>query len=268
MRAIPGGVIASLIISIAICAALPAGGLIVAQKRYQKASKPFFLGMLAFFLSQIVLRLPALQLLLPRFGWYTAMASRHVFLYAAFLALTAGLFEETARFLILKRFFRRGLRFGDGIAMGLGHGGLEAVLITALPLVNSLLYALAINEGTFDALMIGVPQAQRDGIAISLYNLTGFTALLGGAERIFAVCIHTGMTMLAASGLQRRRPLWGLLAAIAAHTFVNAVCAMLPLLGAGALAIEGACAVFAALAVTYTLWAKRHINWRKGEIAS
>lgn len=44
------------------------------------------------------------------------------------LSLTAGPFEETGRLLIMSHLLRRP-RFADGVAFGLGHGGLEAAAL-------------------------------------------------------------------------------------------------------------------------------------------
>ena len=54
------------------------------------------LGLLSFFISQILLRIPLLQLCAGQ-GWYQALAQSSPLVLGLGLAFTAGLFEESAR---------------------------------------------------------------------------------------------------------------------------------------------------------------------------
>ena len=57
---------------------------------------PMALGLLSFFISQILLRIPLLQLCAGQ-GWYQALAQSSPLVLGLGLAFTAGLFEESAR---------------------------------------------------------------------------------------------------------------------------------------------------------------------------
>ena len=85
--------IASLIFGSLICFGVPVGGLIILLRRKKGAGKAFFLGMLAFSVSQLGIRIPVLQLLLPRWVWFHVL-QLYPWAYGLFLGLTAGVFEE------------------------------------------------------------------------------------------------------------------------------------------------------------------------------
>ena len=91
-------------------------------------------GALTFFVSQVVLRLP----------WQVgigvwkkdALAADPVLLFAwvLFSCFTAGLFEETGRYVAFRKLYRAEHSWRSGVMFGLGHGGLEAVLLVGLSL--------------------------------------------------------------------------------------------------------------------------------------
>ncbi|MEG1846724.1 MAG: YhfC family glutamic-type intramembrane protease [Oscillospiraceae bacterium] len=264
MNKISLSVIVSLIISIVLCVLMPVLGFVFSKIKYKKIAKPFFLGALAFFISQIALRLPILQIILPKFSWYGAFSVNHPVLYCLFLGLSAGVFEETARFIFLKGFFKKGLRFGDGIAFGIGHGGIEVILITVISLINTLVCVFAINNGTLNSLMASSPQAQIDSTSMALYNLSELSIFMGVVERISAMAMHIGMTMIIVVGINKSKSFLYLLAAIFVHCIIDTLCGILPMLGINGWLLEGVLAIFAIALIAYTVFAKKHNFDEKG----
>jgi uncharacterized membrane protein YhfC len=109
-------------------------------------------------------------------------------LYYGFLGLTAGIFEETGRwaaFGLMKR-RRRALDWKDALALGLGHGGVEAVWVA----VSGLL------AGNFD------------------FTADSSQVLLGGVERLFAMTLHVGFSFLIFKGVEEKKARWWLLAVL------------------------------------------------------
>ena len=91
----------------------------------------FFAGILSFTVSQLLIRIPLLQYAGKKWEWLMLLPYTSLVLYYGFLGLTAGLFEETGRwaaFSLMKR-RRRALDWKDALALGLGHGGVEAVWV-------------------------------------------------------------------------------------------------------------------------------------------
>lgn len=57
--------------------------------------RPLLIGVLAFFVSQILLRIPLLSILSTQ-GWFLTFAQQQMLLYLILLSASAGLFEESA----------------------------------------------------------------------------------------------------------------------------------------------------------------------------
>ena len=59
----------SLIIGMVICYGLPVAGLVILVRKKKGTGKAFCWGALAFVVSQLLIRIPILQLALPQFTW-------------------------------------------------------------------------------------------------------------------------------------------------------------------------------------------------------
>jgi uncharacterized membrane protein YhfC len=247
------GVMLGLSISLIICIALPVVPFIIMQAKKLRIGRAFLFGVLAFFISQIVLRFPLLQLIGQTF-WFQTLTMNPV-PYGLFLGITAGLFEEFARFLACGLLLRRNRRYVDAVAFGFGHGGIEAILLAGLPLLNSLIMIVALNKGTLDSL---VGPAQAETIAKQLSALTPLMSSLGGVERILAVCTHLGLSILVFTGFVKNKPWRYLLIAILLHAVVDAAVVIVPAyVKMDALGLEAMVGVFALALLAWGLWAKR-----------
>lgn len=195
---------------------------------------PLALGFVSFFVSQMVLRIPLLQLLNAA-GALNAIAANTV-LYAVVGGLSAGLFEETARLggaAILKNY----RTWKDMVSFGLGHGLCEVMLIAGMTHVNNLLLMAALSDpgGPLGVLLAGADSATLELVAGQLAAATPAVVALGLLERVSAVLFHLFATSLVFTAVIRRKPLW-YFAAVAAHTLFNSLAVLLA--GFGLLAVE------------------------------
>lgn len=207
----------SLLITTLVCIGVPIGGMAFIGKKYGGKWRWFFLGALVFFVSQICIRLPILQLVLPRFGWFYLMQASPV-AYGLFLGGTAALAEEGGRLLvkvILQKKARLSDGIGQGLALGLGHGGIEAILLVGLnALVLTVLIAVGL-ESTIPGLAAVAPS----------------DFMVGALERLFTMGFHVGATLLVMRGR-----FW---LAFLLHTITDAAIVILPsMLGIGVLGLE------------------------------
>ncbi|MGL5066438.1 MAG: YhfC family glutamic-type intramembrane protease [Sarcina sp.] len=77
--------------------------------------KMFLLGGLVFFISQIVLRIPIINNILPISESYVNFIIMHPIIHIFFLSLTAGLFEEIGRVIGFKVLKNKNLKFKDAV---------------------------------------------------------------------------------------------------------------------------------------------------------
>ena len=111
----------------------------------------FLAGVLSFSVSQLLLRLPLLQYAGTNWDWFMLLPYTNRVLYYGILGLTAGLFEETARLLAFELVKRKKkfLDWRDGLALGLGHGGVEAVWIAVTGLMAAGSSVFSSGSGLF-----------------------------------------------------------------------------------------------------------------------
>ncbi len=186
-------------------------------------------GALTFVISQLVIRVPILDLLSATTPYQNIMAVPFVYLF--FLSATAGIFEEIGRFVGFRYFLRDKLSWRDGVAFGIGHGGIEAFLLVGLTYVNNLVYSFLINAGTYmDTVGSEIPLEAAQMIRDQLVNLPASTFAAAGIERLFTIPLHIALSLLVLLSLVEGKPAY-ILWAILAHAGAN--------LGAAGLASMG-----------------------------
>ncbi len=250
-------VIVACAISLVICFVLPIGSLLIMSGKKHRIVRAFFVGALAFVLSQVVTRIPLITFVLPTMNWYIRLSLDPV-AYGLFLGFTAGLFEEIGRFLLIGLLMKNNRRYVDGLAFGFGHGGIEAILITGVSLINLLVLFISINSGTFDALMANTNTTTANAVYQQCLAVTPLNMALAGIERILAVGLHIGLTMIVMTGIKVGKPWRFLAAAILIHMLVDAAAVILPALTSIiTIGLELAVAAFTVPLIAYTVFVKR-----------
>lgn len=192
----------------------------------------------------------------PR-GWTTLFD-------AVVLGLTAGLCEELARYVVLRRWLRTARSLREAVALGAGHGGVEALLMglgVALTLVN-----MGAMRG-LDVGDMGLPPEQAELAArqITEYWRTAFyLPLLGGLERLGSIVFHVAASCLVMLAVVDRRPRW-LLLAIGWHALTDGV-VVYGMARWGIVPTEGALAVLA-LGSAALLWVAVRAFRDRGAVA-
>jgi uncharacterized membrane protein YhfC len=143
-------------------------------------------------------------------------------LFAAALGLSAGVFEEVARWLAFRVAVPR-RRWGEALALGAGHGGIEAILLGVLVLYQVL--QLVAVQGPAAEQLLEPAQLEalgRQGAQIAAFwSAPWYAVLLGSLERLFTICFHLSASVLVLQAFRRRNPLW-VLAAVLWHTVLDA----------------------------------------------
>lgn len=198
MTPVPSASIVGMIFTLLISVAVPVAAFIIAALKWKgKAGiSSFFIGAASFVLFAMVLE-RILHTIVFRFAG--TLFTNHIFLYALYGGLAAGLFEETGRFLAMKYCIRDRLNRENAILYGIGHGGAEAILIVGLTYVNNLTYSLLINSGTLPSLLSTYDEGTRQTIMTQLDALgttAGYQFYMAGVERISAMLLHVVLSYL------------------------------------------------------------------------
>lgn len=184
--------------------------------------KLFAIGAATFIFSQVG-HLPFNGLIQNQLGWFTETEPvGQLIITAVFLGLSAGIFEETARYLVYRFWAKEARSWGKGLMLGAGHGGAEAIIIGLLGLLNfSIFYA--VRSGALPAESVAPGQADVLQAQVNAFFSTPPGMIpLGALERLFALTAHMAMSLLVMQVFTRENIAW-LFAAIGWHTLLNAV---------------------------------------------
>src|SRR5699024_6730793 len=143
---ISSATIISIIIQGIIAFGLPVFFLIFILKKYPSSWKPMLVGAGIFFVFS--------QILGATFNQFAFMVD-HVtinwlakpFVYAIFVSLVAGVFEEIGRFIGFRYLLKKFRSWKDGFAYGVGHGGIESMLLVGMTAASNIVLVFLINFG-------------------------------------------------------------------------------------------------------------------------
>lgn len=209
-------------------------------RKFKLSWKLILAGALTFIASQVV-HIPVLRLINPSPTW-------PLIVNALLLGLLAGIFEETARWVLYKFILKDLKTWGEGLVVGAGHGGVEAFILGVLAImtfVNMLVLRNA-NISTFPGVSPDqVPILQQQVNAF--WSVPAYIAILGVVERAFALCLHLSLSVMVLYSVAYKKPMW-FWAALLWHALVDGSTVYLqPAIGA--LAVEGIVGLFAVLSL-------------------
>ena len=223
---VQGNAIIAMWVTLFISMFLPIILLIVYALKNRKMGvvSAWFIGAAGFFVTQMVVRVPILNVLATQ-QWFLEFANKNYMLYAIILGFTAGLFEVVGRYAAAK-ILSKNMSFARGIAAGLGHGGIEAMLLVGMTYINNLLYSSMINSGMYDTM---VEQVAAIGMDTSVYITMKETLLntppvmyyCGGYERLLTMICHVAMTLIVFYAVWKKQDVKGILICLAFHTLLD-----------------------------------------------
>ena len=199
-------------------------------KKYSVNLRTILIGAGTFVVFALVLESLVHQLVLK--GPNGTTITGNIWYYALYGGLMAGLFEETGRFLSMKFLMRREPSSAlPGVGYGIGHGGVEMLIIFGISMVSNLALSAMINAGQMDMLTTKVPEDQLEQVQAQfaqLATLTPGALLIGLWERISALILHLGLSLMVWAAVRRGgKWLWLFPAAILLHALVDGAAVLL-----------------------------------------
>lgn len=184
----------------------------------------WLLGAAGFFVMQIVIRVPIVNLLALNAG-FQSFVTNHYVIYCLILAFTAGIFEVIGRYAVAK-IMSKSLTYEKGIAAGLGHGGIEAIVLIGMTYLNNMLYIGMINSGAFDGIVeqtaaLGVDTTSLLAVKEALINTNSAVFLLAGYERILTMILHVALSLAVCYFVSKKENIKGILICLVCHWIVD-----------------------------------------------
>jgi uncharacterized membrane protein YhfC len=258
-----------IIASLEILVPLVVGYVII--RRFSLSWKIFGIGALSFIIVQVFhtpLVLLIQQPLLESLQELFPTGNMALALFSLSLGFLAGIFEEPARYAVVRWIFPRlsiPQKRDRGLLFGLGWGGVESILIAVLLLITmiSYIYAAPLTEqqiqainastgGTLTEEQLQAINAQNE----ALINLTPADLLAGLAERMMAIIHQVAWTLMVLAAVVFSRYIF-LVVAIIWHTLLDAGSVFLAQTS-GILPAETFIFVSTLIAIAYLIW-----QWRR-----
>lgn len=220
-----------MLLSLIVTVIIPLGTLFYCIKI--KKVKVYLWGCLTFVLSQPLLRIPLLTFITNNFLFINQFQMQYPVIYILLVALSAGVFEEVGRYLVMKFVLKTNRSWNDGALFGLGHGEIEAFLLVGIPML------LSVFSG-------------------SSMDMTNSSLLLAGIERFFAILLHVGLSVLVMKAVRSNKIRYFVMAVVI-HTVVDATVGIFPMfVSSSILLIEVVLAIVSMLLFVYV------VSLRKG----
>jgi uncharacterized membrane protein YhfC len=190
--------IAALFLSFIISVGLPTALFIFARKKLKSDKMPLLIGAGTFLVFALILEKVVFNGI--AFSIFDADALQsNVWALAIFGGLEAAVFEEVGRFVAMKVLMKKKLTRENAFMYGVGHGGVEAVILVGLGMISNIATCFMINSGTFDAtLNLLTPEQQKttlESVAV-LWESSPLVLCMGGIERIPAIVFHIAASVI------------------------------------------------------------------------
>lgn len=211
-------------------------------------------GALTWTASQMLLRIPLLAVVtIALRGRFAEMDPDTAFwINLVVLTLSAALFEEVGRYLVMRYLGKKVRDWKEGVMFGAGHGGIEAILLVGLSAAVSLALILA-GERLLSLVQNTSPEQAdllRQQIE-SLRSMAWWMPFLGVWERVLAITFHISASLLVLRAVVHGEQRW-LWLSVLWHTFLNAA-ALLAVRYTNPVATEGILTLITVLAVVIIL---------------
>jgi uncharacterized membrane protein YhfC len=228
--------------------AMPVGLAIYLTSHWKMGGRIWWIGAATFVLSQVG-HIPfnwAAGKILNQTGMIRWNPTSQLIFNAIFLGLSAGIFEEGARYLAMRWWAKETRSWRKGIMFGAGHGGAEAIILGLLALYAFLQLAALRNADLtklFPAsqLMLAKQQVQ------AYWSSPWYMAMLGALERLFTIPCQIAMAVMVMQVFTRRNIGW-LFAAIGYHALLDGV-AVIGQKYMPPVSLEGVIGIFAVISV-------------------
>ncbi len=208
-------------ISLILSLGLPIGGIIYLKVKHKVSLKVFFIGMLAFFIAVQIIEAPIHNYFLNINKSTSEFLLGNPVAYMLYGGLMAGIFEETAR-LISFKYLIKDRNDITAVTYGVGHGGMEAILIGGVSSLNAIVYSILINNGGFQSTMEKALVSEE--VISTTYNhfvnSSSVLWLMPGFERIIAMIIHISLSILVFHAVKEKKYIYFFIS-IVCHAVIN-----------------------------------------------
>ena len=214
--------IAAMLIAAVVSILIPVIAFVILKKKTKGNPVCIIIGAATFVVFSLVLETLLHQIVFRFFG---EQLNSNIWLYALYGGLAAGLFEETGRYFSMKLFMKKMLIKDNSLMYGVGHGGIEAILLVGLTYISNAAVSLLINFGKLESLLSSLDEAMKQQVVeqySALWTTPSDQFLLAAAERVFAFLLQLCLSYMVYRAIRFKKPIYYIIA-VAIHFAVDAV---------------------------------------------
>ncbi len=207
MGELSGTTIMCLLLAAAGCVALPLSTLFIFKKKTNAEWFPFFAGMVSYLFFVVMLEQMIHMLCMGTNNPISNMMEQYPFVYAAYLCVTAALFEEGGRYLLFRILLKKKRGRESAVTFGIGFTIIEtlSVIMTILGMV---FVAITIKDGGVEAYLSGVAPENLAETKEAVQNFIGTNPanfLVPFIERIPSLLTSIGLSIFVFAAVWEKR---------------------------------------------------------------
>lgn len=153
----------------------------------------------------------------------------HAWAFTFVGCLLAGVFEETGRFIAFRFLLKKYKEREVSVTYGIGHGGIEAMIIVGVNMAVFAVMAILINQGNMEAVLGTVPADQTGVLMTTMESVSKFgpvSCLMSIGERILAIVLHISLSVVVFAAVREKGKRYMFPVAIVLHMLFDVPAAM------------------------------------------
>jgi len=208
---VSGVSMAAMVFSLLLATAVPIAAAVWCVRKYKKSVKNILVGAAIFIIFALVLE-RSMHVYFLKTNFEISMILENPWIFGLYGGLAAGIFEESGRLFGYKLLLKGRTEWKDGVAYGIGHGGIEAILVGGLSASQSLYLSYLMNAGNLPPAL-----EQLRGI---LTGTSPYLFMVSGIERMFALALQIALSILVLYAVRTKKLSYFFLA-IAIHAAID-----------------------------------------------
>jgi uncharacterized membrane protein YhfC len=160
--------------------------------------------------------------MVDRCRYFRSISGRaHSYFNPVILGLSAGLWEELARYAAYRWWAKDARWWGKGLLLGAGHGGIEAIVLGGLVLATFINMVVVRNLNLSNLVSPEQLEAAQQQVT-AYWSAPWYLSMLGALERGWTIIFHLAASLLVLQVFIRRQTGW-LWLAVGWHAFLDAI---------------------------------------------
>lgn len=201
--------IPSLAVTVILMIAIPVLFLICWRVKHKNRTNIIYLiaGAVGFIVSARMLELGVHYVCILADNPVSRLINGNTAVYVLYGIVMAGVFEECGRYVVLKHILKKNRTRENAVLYGIGHGGIEVLVVLLPAMVSYLVIAIRFSGGNTEEALNALKITEETAAAAlpSVQAAAAFdsaAAVMNVTERLFAMLIHIGLTVIVYYGVQ------------------------------------------------------------------